>query len=145
MDRSYIDDNRKARERLRSIVDRLTDEQLSSPLGEDWTVAVALAHLAFWDQRSRVLLRKWKSTGVVQPSPIDIDITNEALLAQWHALVPRKAAALAVSSAEAVDRELETVSDEILAQLEAVEDKTRLFRSFHRKMHLDQIEESLKK
>jgi hypothetical protein len=58
MDRAFIEENRRERERLKSLVEELTEAQLNIPLGEDWTVAVALAHLAFWDQRSLTLIRK---------------------------------------------------------------------------------------
>lgn len=145
MDRSFVEENARECERLRSLVDILTDEQLSSPLGNDWTIAVALAHLAFWDQRSLVLIRKWKSTGVVDPSPIDIEVTNDSLLSMWLLLPPRKAADLSVSCAESIDQEIEETSDEMIAQIQSIEGKSRVFRSVHRKMHLDQIEELLNK
>jgi hypothetical protein len=140
MDRSFVGENARERERLRSLVERLTDEQLSFPLGNDWTIAVALAHLAFWDHRTLVLMRKWKDTGIVEPSPIDIDVTNDALLPLWLLLPARKAANLAVSCAESIDRALEEASDEMVAQIEKLEGKFRLNRSIHRKLHLDQIE-----
>ena len=144
MDRSLVEENARERERLRTLVGRLTDEELDLPIGRDWTIAVALAHLAFWDQRSLVLMRKWKDSGVVEPSPIDIDVTNDSLLSLWISLEPRKAANLAVSSAELIDRELEEASSERIAQIEGLGDKFRLYRSIHRKLHLDRIEELLK-
>jgi hypothetical protein len=52
MDRPFVVENTQERERLRTLVTRITDEELSLPLGEGWTIAVALAHLAFWDQWS---------------------------------------------------------------------------------------------
>jgi len=55
MKATHVEENTRERERLRFLVEGLTDEQLSTPLGTDWTIAVALAHLAFWDQRSLVL------------------------------------------------------------------------------------------
>ena len=145
MDRPFIEENRRERERLRALVERLTEDQLNTPLGEDWTVAIALAHLSFWDQRSLTLIRKWKQTGVVEPSPIDVDITNEALLPLWRALAPRTAAELAVTSAEAVDRELEDTTDDMTTRIEREDEKWRVYRCRHRKMHLDQIEEQLSK
>ena len=145
MDRPYIEENRRERERLLSLVERLTEKQLKTPLGEDWTVAIALAHLAFWDQRSLTLIRKWKQTGVVAPSPIDIDVTNEALLPLWRGLAPHTAAELAVASAETIDRELEETSDEMIARIEREDEKWRVYRCRQRKMHLDQIEEQLSK
>jgi hypothetical protein len=49
MERPFIVENARDRERLRNLVARTTDEELSLPLGEGWTIAAALAHLAFWD------------------------------------------------------------------------------------------------
>jgi hypothetical protein len=144
MDRPFVAENAQERERLLSLVARSTDEELSLPLGSGWTIAVALAHLAFWDQRSLFLMRKWKKSGV-EPSPIDIDLTNDSLLALWLALPPRVAANLAVSSAEAIDRELDEASSDLITAIENLGEKFRLYRSIHRKLHLDQIEEILRK
>jgi hypothetical protein len=143
MDRDFVAENTKERERLTSLVERLTDEELSLRLGGDWTIAVALAHLAFWDQRSLFLVRKWKKSGVVEPSPIDIEVTNESLLSLWRAIPPRVAASLAVSSAEEIDRELEEASSDLIAKIEGLGEKFRLYRSIHRKLHADQIVEVL--
>jgi len=144
MDRPFIAENAKERERLRSLIGRLTDEELSLPLENGWTVAVALAHLAFWDQRSLVLMRKWKLGGV-ELSPIDIDVTNDSLLPLCLAIPPRAAANLAVSSAEAIDRELEEAPSELITTIEGLGEKLRLYRSNHRKQHVDQIEGLLNK
>ena len=143
MGRSFVAENAKERERLSSLVAQLTDEQLCLPIGDGWTIAVALAHLAFWDQRSLVLMRKWKETEVAT-SPIDIDVTNDALLPLWLALPPRTAAKLAISSAEAIDRELEESPSELISAIEDLGERFRLYRSEHRKLHLDQIEEVLR-
>ena len=139
MDRPYVAENTKERERLSALVRRLTDEELSLPLGDDWTIAVALAHLSFWDQRSLILVRKWKKSGIVEPSPIDIDVTNDSLLSIWLAVPPRAAANLAVSSAEEIDRELEEASADLISKIDSLGEKFRLYRSIHRKLHVDQI------
>jgi len=144
MDRPFVMENTHERERLISLVASLTDEELSLPLGNGWTIASALAHLAFWDQRSLFLMRKWKKRGV-ELSPIDIDLTNDSLLSLWLALPPRAAAELAVASAEAIDRELEAATPEMIAAIESLGEKFRLYRSIHRKLHLDEIEELLQK
>ena len=143
MDRPYVTENTKERERLKSLVERLSDKELNLPMGEDWTISVALAHLSFWDQRALILVRKWKKTGILEPSPIDIDITNDSLLSTWRALPPRVAANLAVSSAEEIDRELAKASSDLIAAIERLGEKFRLYRSIHRKMHLDEIEKTL--
>ena len=145
MERSFVKENARERERLISLVESLKDEELSLPLGDDWTIAIALAHLAFWDQRSLFLVRKWKKSGDVEFSKIDMDVTNDSLLALWRALPPRVAANLAVSSAKEVDRELEETPSDLISKIESIGEKNRVYRSVHRKMHIDQIEDLLKK
>jgi hypothetical protein len=143
MDRPFIVENARERERLRALVGRITDEELGLLLyDEGWTIAVALAHLAFWDQRRLVLVRKWKQQGVT-PSPIDDDITNDALLPFLLALHPRVAANLSISSAEALDHELEGASPDLVTAIESLGDRHALDRSIHRRMHLDDIESLL--
>jgi hypothetical protein len=139
MDRDFVADNRRERERLRALVSGLTDEAMMRPIEGGWTVAVALAHLAFWDERCLFLLRKWQRVGVA-PSPIDIDVTNDCLLGLWRAVPPRAAANLAVAAAEAVDRELEALAPEMIAAIQAIGEHHKIFRSIHRQLHLDQIE-----
>jgi hypothetical protein len=140
LERPFVAENARERERLRALVNRLTDEELSLPLGEGWTVAAALAHIAFWDQRAAVLMRRWKEGSVVAPSPVDVDVTNDALLPLCLAIPPRVAGNLAIASAEAIDRELEEASPALIADIEKLGDKFRLWRSQHRRSHLDQIE-----
>jgi hypothetical protein len=144
MKRPFVEENARERERLKSLVGRLTDKELSIPLGDDWTIAAALAHLAFWDQRALVMLRNWKKSGVVEPSAIDIDVTNDSLLSTWLALPPRTAANLALSSAQEIDRELEQASSDLITKIEGLGEKFRLYRSIHRKLHVDEIENVLK-
>ena len=142
MDRPFVEENAKERERLRSLIERLSDEQLGTSMENGWTIAAALAHIAFWDQRSLTLMKRWKVTEVA-PSPIDIDLTNDSLLPLWLALPTRSAAKLAVSSAEAIDRELEEAPPELISEIEKLGERLRLYRSIHRKMHLDEIENML--
>ena len=142
MERPFVAENAKELERLRLLVDRLTDEELILPIGNGWTIAVALAHLAFWDQLALFLMRKWKKDGV-EPSLVDFDVINDALLTLWLAISPRKAAHLAISSAEAIDHELEEASAELINDIFSLGENFRLYRSIHRKQHLDEIEEFL--
>jgi hypothetical protein len=140
MDRSYITENAQERERLRKLVSRMTDEDLKLQIyQEGWTIAVVLAHLAFWDQRALVLMRQWKKTGVV-PSRIDTNSTNDSLLPFFQAIHPRECAKLAVSCAESIDIAIEQASPEFIADIERLGDQHRLNRHIHRKMHLDEIQ-----
>ena len=129
MNRSFAAENTKERDRLIALAGRLTDQELRLPVGKDWTIAVALAHLSFWDQRALLLLRRWRKSGTVAASPIDIDLTNDSLLALWSALPPRSAADLAVSSAEQIDRELEEAPADLIAKIEDLGENFRLYRS----------------
>lgn len=142
MERQFVIENTRERKRLQLLVNRITDEELNLPLYDGWTIAAALAHLAFWDQWALVLMRKWK-TNPISLSPVDSNILNDALLPIGLAIPPRETANLAVSSAEAIDRELEEASPELIAAIEKLGQPSRLYRSIHRKLHLDEIESAL--
>jgi hypothetical protein len=142
MEKTFIKENAKELERLRRIVNNLSDEELDLHLFGDWTVSVALAHLAFWDQRCLVLIRKWQKNGI-SPSPVQVDDLNDTLVPFFLALPPRVSAKMAVSCAETIDRELEKLPDVFIIELEALKDVHRLNRHIHRKMHLDEIQAAL--
>jgi hypothetical protein len=142
MDRPFVVENTRERERVRRLVDRITDKELSWPMWEGWTIAAALAHLAFWDQRALVLMKKWKISGVVS-SPIDDDVTNDSILPLCLAIPPRAAARLAVNAAEAIDLEIEKAGEDLIGDIWQLGERFRLYRSDHRKVHLDQIESLL--
>jgi hypothetical protein len=139
MDRPFVAENARQRQRLLSLVSRLTDQELCLRLSSGLTIAATLAHLAFWDQRALILLRRWKQFGV-GPSPIDIDATNDALAPFLTALLPQTAADLALSIAEEIDRELEQAPDRLIQDIYGLEGKFKLRRSEHRREHLDEIE-----
>jgi|SRR5215216_3283732 len=134
------------RRRLEALVKRLTDVELQTPLGDGWTIAVALAHLAFWDRRSAVLVELWRQRGAVQQWSEGIDtadVINTALLPTWQGLSPRAAAREAVAAAEAADRALDEAGSAFIDQLMAAGPPINPARSIHRAEHLDQIEGAL--
>jgi hypothetical protein len=143
----YSEQNAESRRRLESLVRRLSDEDFARSTDYGWTVAALLAHLAFWDQRMSAILRRWQEEGL-DPSPIDMMAVNEALKVICHALEPRKAAELAISAAEHIDAQLETLTPERVKQIEehaaATETQFRMNRSLHRDGHLNDIEALLK-
>jgi hypothetical protein len=145
MSRQFVVENARERERLHNLVNNITDEELTTTLYEEgWTIAVALAHLAYWDNRRLILVRKWKQEGVTPTPIIDVDITNDTLVPFLLAIPPRKAAELATLTAEALDHELEEASLDLIAAIEALGDRHALDRSIHRKMHLDDVEALLR-
>lgn len=138
MEREFVQENLAQRERLHALVSTITDNQLQICLPNGWPVYCAFAHLAFWNQRSTILLRKWEKEGIT-PSPIDPPIVNDALLPFFEAIPARIAADLAITAAGVVDTVLEKASDELISSIAALGDRFRLYRSEHRKLHLDII------
>jgi len=148
VDRSYIAENDTQRERLRSLVRRLTDQELGRPMSAGWTIAAVLGHLAFWDQRLLVLLERWEREGpAAVPQALDhaaVDWINDAAKPLLLALLPRRAADLAVSIAEAVDRKVKALPDEFVVRNVAAGTPVNLLRAEHRREHLDEIERALR-
>ncbi len=146
VDRAYVAENDAERERLRSLVTRLSDDELSRPMPAGWTVAAVLAHIGFWDARAIFLLDKWGRG--VEPStadyePEDVDWVNDAAKPLCLALPPRAAAQLALRLAEEADGKVAALSDEMLAKIRAAGSPFNLSRATHRQEHLDDIERAL--
>ena len=141
IDRGYVRVNDTERARLKALVARASDTDLAKPLSAGWTVAAVLGHLAFWDQRILALLDAWER-GVAPPPPheADVDWINDAGKPFLLALAPRKAADVAVAIAEAVDRKVAALSDDMIARNTAAGSPLNLNRGVHRKEHLDEIE-----
>ena len=144
MDKQYVDENNKERERMIKLVNEITDKELKLVIyKEGWTIAVALAHLAFWDKYAQALLKKWKNSGI-SASHHEWDNINDALLPLALKIPPRAAAELAISAANAADSEAEQSTLEFVKAIESLNEPYRLKRSMHRKTHLDEIEAFLK-
>ena len=145
VDRSFVSENDTQRARLRTLVTRLSDADLARPLPADWTVATVLGHVAFWDQRALLLLDAWQHKGIA-PSPsheADTDWINDAGKPFLLALPPRQLADLAVSIAEAVDRKVAALPDDLVTRNTEAGSPINLRRAEHRRQHLDDIESAL--
>jgi len=145
IDRSHDLENDAERERLRQLVARLGDAELSRPMPADWTVASTLAHAAFWDARAIFALEKW-ARGVEPPpgdyEPDDVSWINESAKALCLALPPRAAAELALRLAEEADAKIKALSDELVEKIRAL-GPFSISRAEHRREHLDDIERAL--
>lgn len=141
LDQSFNDLNRASTERIRALAARLTDLEMQHRVGEHWTVAIALAHLAFWDRRVLAFLDGTERDGSLYAPEIDV-IVNDLSLPLWAALPPRAAAQLAIETAETLDRRL---ADFPPALLEEVYHRNQrwVVRAWHRGEHLDEIEAAL--
>jgi hypothetical protein len=141
LDRSFVERNRASAERIRALAARLTDEEMQHPVGEHWTVAIALAHLAFWDRRVQYVLDMTERDGKLFIPEIDIFV-NDLSLPLWAAIPPREAARLAIETATALDRQLEGYSPALLEQIQTY-NRRWVDRSLHRSEHLDEIDAAL--
>jgi uncharacterized damage-inducible protein DinB len=143
VDRSFIELNRASSSRLRALVTRLSDEELRQPVGRYWTVSTTMAHLAFGDLRVMHLLDATERDGKLCAPEIDIAV-NDIVHPLLAAIPPRKAAYIAVETAEALDRRLEGFPSEFLEEIHARYERW-IVRALHRNGHLDAIEAALGK
>ena len=144
-DRSYIDRNTRERERLRALVERLTEDELRAPVNEYWTVAGVFGHIAFWDARMLALADKLERGVAFSPSdaePEDVDWINDASRPLIHAIQPLEAARLALSIAEETDARVATIPVERLWPRDP-DSPLYAVRASHRGEHLDDVEAAL--
>ena len=141
LDRSFVERNLASRERIRDLAARLSDDELQHRVGEHWTVAITLAHLAFWDRRALYVLDMTEREGKLFIPEIDIFV-NDLSLPLWAAIPPRQAARLAVEAAEEVDRRLETFPPSLLEQIYTYNQRW-VVRALHRGEHLDEADAAL--
>src|SRR5512141_1480225 len=114
----FVQESTDSRRRLEALVRGLSDQDLARSTEYGWTIAALLAHLAFWDQRMVVILKRWKESGF-DPSPIDSAAVNDALKVLCHALDPRTTIELCLTSAETIDAELAALTPDLVKQIEA--------------------------
>ncbi len=141
----YVGRNAAELERMRRVVAQLSDEQLASAVNESWTVAAALAHVAFWDARALYLAGKLEAGrpfGADDREPEDVDWINESYRPLAHAIPPRAAAELAVQIAADTDARMALLTDEERAKAWPADEESPLnpIRAAHRAEHLDEIE-----
>ena len=142
-DRSFVELNRASTKRIRALVASLSEKEMQHRVGEHWTVAIALAHLAFWDQRVLVVLDRTERDGKLFIPELGI-IVNDISLPLWAAIPAREAARLAIETAEALDKRLENFPPELLDEIYTY-NKRWVVRSMHRGEHLDDVDAALKK
>jgi hypothetical protein len=143
LDRSFIERNRASTNRIRALAAALSDEEMQQPVGEHWTVVIALAHLAFWDKRVMYVLDMTERDGKLFVPEIDIFV-NDLSLPLWAAIPPRAAAQIAIETAETLDARLENYPLALLEEIYAYSQRW-ILRALHRNEHLDEVDAALKK
>lgn len=145
VERPYIEANDRERERLRRLVESLDDDALTAPVNESWTVAGVLGHMAYWDIRVLVLAEKidrgapW-APGDAEPEG---DWLNDSTRPLIHAIAPRRAAQLALETAERCDARVADLPPERLWPGDP-DCPISALRWEHRAEHLDEIEAALR-
>jgi hypothetical protein len=142
LDGSYIELNRASTERIRALAARLSDEEMQTKVGEHWTAAIALAHLAFWDRRVMYVLDMTEKNGKLFIPEIDI-VVNDLSLPLWAAIPPREAARIAIETSGTLDKRLESHSPALLEEIFNY-NKRWVIRALHRGEHLDEVDAALK-
>lgn len=145
MNRPYIVENDASTQQLREVVARLTDDELGRPVGEHWTVSVALAHLAFWDRLWLAKFEEWERTGLVKIPRADREAAaaiNDGMLAWWRSMSLAQIRHEVVAAAEAIDGCAARLPEPIVNAILAVRPRT-LIRAVHRREHLDEVERAL--
>ena len=137
VDPAIVAANRAATARLRDLA-AWPEADLRRPVGEHWTVAVALAHMAFWDRRALDALDRTERAGEITAPDIDVSV-NDLSLPLWSAIPPLEAARLAVEAAEALDARIEGYPPGLFAAVDAAYPRW-VRRSIHRELHLDEAE-----
>lgn len=144
-DRSFIEANTRQRERLRALVERLDDATLGLRVNEYWTVAGVLGHIAYWDIRVLVLAEKIQRGEAWVPGDAepDGDWLNDTTRPLIQAIVPRRAAELALEVADQADALVAKLPMERMWPGDP-DSPINPGRGEHRGEHLDEIEAALR-
>lgn len=139
----YVRANDEGRARLRAVIGSLDRAQLEHRAMEGWSVSAVLAHLGFWDRFS---VRRWHArlAGIELPALDELDdLINDSALPMWNALPPEMAAREALAAAEDGDAFVAALGPDVTARWLAEGRPRSLYRSEHRREHLDDIERAL--
>lgn len=142
VDRSFVQLNRASTERIRQLVKRVSEKEMQRPVGEHWTVAIVLVHIAFWDRRSAFVLDATERAGKFVDVQPDL-VVNDISLPLWGAVPPRDAARLAIETADALDKRLEAYPEPLLEEIYQ-HNKRYVIRALHRNEHLDEADQALR-
>lgn len=145
-DRAFEGANAEATAELADLVSTLSDADLGADLGDGWTVAMALAHLSYWDSFHLARWRHAAANGLACPPAASNEVTsrsNEALEATWRALPVGAAVQLCLDAATALDLHVATLTDAQVDAARASGGENQVNRVPHRRDHIDQVARAL--
>jgi hypothetical protein len=144
-ERPYIEQNTRERDRMRALIDGLSESDLRIWVNEHWTVAAVFGHIAFWDARVLSLadkLERGEAFTASDAEPEDVDWINDSSRPFLHAVPTLDLARLALEIAEQTDTRVATLP---LDRLWPADPQSPLYavRATHRGEHLDEVEAAL--
>jgi hypothetical protein len=141
MEQSFVPANKRSRDRLVALVKDLDEGALQQKVDEEWTVAAALAHVAFWDQ---MCLARWDAYRVgssLEGVPREIiELINAANLPAWRALPGGTAVDLVIHAMDDLDHRIARLPEAAERDAAASGFLYMLDRTRHRNEHAAQIE-----
>ncbi len=140
-----LEANTASRDRLKSVMDRLTVADLDRPTASGRTVAICLVQLAFWDLWAEHLIGRWRS-GQLPPPTMPTwydDAISATMVPIWRAVPVTDVGRLAVEAAEAVDLVIARVETPVAAAIFSAGEGHLLRRYAAREATLDAIEHTL--
>jgi Mycothiol maleylpyruvate isomerase N-terminal domain len=140
MANSYDETNRRSLEDLKTFVERLSDEQLARDLGNGWTPAAELAHIAFWDRRATQIAIRVSADETFRNSAENVHVLNDALLPQWKRIAPRDAIAELVEAGTEVNNQM-AAADQATVERWLELRTFAVDRSNHRVEHLEELKQ----
>ncbi len=144
--RDHDERNRLSGERIAALAARMDADDLRRPLGEHWTIAAGLAHIASWD---RFVFERWThadANGLAMPvkfSPGAEDVVNGTLTPLLMRVPADEAIQLALETALTVEQLIAGLSTERVETALRDGRERMVDRSIHRTEHLDEIEATL--
>lgn len=145
-ERSYVLENMRELERMRTLADRLSDQDLRLPVNEFWTVAAVFGHIAFWDARILALADKLERGEPFTESdtePEDVDWINDASRPLIHAVPPAELVRLSLRIAQETDERVAALPPDRMWPQDP-DSPIYCVRAAHRGEHLDDVEAALR-
>jgi hypothetical protein len=145
-ERSYVEENTRELERMRTLADGLSDQDLRLPVNEFWTVAAVFGHIAFWDARILALadkLERGESFTESDTEPEDVDWINDATRPLIHAVPPVELVRLSLRIAQETDERVAALPADRMWPNDP-DSPIYCVRAAHRGEHLDDVEAALR-
>jgi hypothetical protein len=145
-ERAYVEENKRELERMRTLADGLSEQDLRLPVNEFWTVAAVYGHIAFWDARILALagkLDRGESFTESDHEPEDVDWINDASRPLIHAVPPAELVRLSLRIAQETDERVAALPPDRMWPNDP-DSPIYCVRAAHRGEHLDDVEAALR-